>query len=111
MFTCGALTQSSSGRSHLTDTETHQQNQDSQREIRHQRHKNQQNVRGKVRDNHGVDEAETRSKARRQECRDSGKNIRPKENDAECRWVYTETQVEPISSEALHHEASSKGIK
>ena len=41
-------------------------NQDSQRKIRHQRHKNQQNVRGKVRDNHGVDEAEARSKARRQ---------------------------------------------
>jgi hypothetical protein len=48
---------------HLTDTETHQQNQDSQRKIRHQRHKNQQNVRREVRDNHGVDKAEARSKA------------------------------------------------
>ncbi len=48
---------------HLTNTETHQQNQDSQRKIRHQRHKNQQNVRREVRDNHGIDKTEARSKA------------------------------------------------
>ena len=39
------------------------------------------------------------------------KNVRPKENHAECRWVYTEAQIEPISSEALHHETSCKRIK
>ena len=39
------------------------------------------------------------------------KTFRPKENDAKCCWVDIEAQVEPISSEALHHEAPRKGVE
>ena len=48
---------------------------------------------------------------KREASRDASKDVRPKENDAECSGVDTETQIEPIRGEALDHEAPRKGVE
>src|SRR6266478_8828095 len=48
------------GNIHLADAETHQKDQHGQPEVRHQRHKNKQNVRRKMCENHGPNQPDPR---------------------------------------------------
>ncbi len=63
------------GNIHLADAESWEKHQHRQRKIGHQRHKYEQNVGGKMREDHGVNQAPARRETSRQECGNPRKEI------------------------------------
>ena len=88
-----------------------EQDRNRQRQRRHQRHEDEQNVRRKMSEDHRSNEAETRCQPGREQRGDSGEDIRAKENRAERAGIHTEAKVEPIGRQALNDEAAAESIQ
>src|SRR5579859_115688 len=101
----------SGGNIHLADAEAEEKHRHGQREIGHQRHEDEKNVRRKMRDHHGADEPDPRRKARSKKSGDSRKDVCPEENRAKRSWFHAKAQIKPIRNETLQNESPRKGIQ
>src|SRR6201981_2942854 len=80
---------------HLTDAESDEQYHDRERQVRHQRHKEEQYIRRHMRDHHSPHEPDARRKARGHQRRNSRENVGPEENEAELHGWNAECEITP----------------
>ena len=64
-----------------------------------------------MREDHCIDKADPRGNPCSRESGDSGKNVGPKEDSAQCCRIDAETNVEPVSHNTLNHKTAGKGVQ
>src|SRR4029077_16870727 len=100
-----------SGDVHLADAETNKQDKDGQRNIRHERNQDQQNVRRQVREDHRANQADAGGDSGGEQRGDSGEDVRPEKDHAKRARLQAEAEVKPVGGEALHDEAAGEGVQ
>ena len=101
----------SRGHVHLRDRRADQVHRRREPEARHPRHRDEQDVRREVGEDHRVHEPEPGGEAVREQRRERGEHVREEEEGAQERGARAEAGVEPVSQDALQDEAAGERVE
>ncbi len=96
---------------HLRYGESQKQHRDRQRQVGHEGHEDEQQVRGDVGEDHGAEQADAAGDGGGRQRGEAGQDVGRPEDGAERGVIGPEAHLEPLDHGGLNHEAAREGVE